>query len=94
MFTVSNFCFWNACEQETSFVSSACVCVLVTQLCPTLCHPMDCNPSLCPWDSPGKNTVVGCHFLLLGIFPIQGLNLGLLHCRQILYHLSYQGSPS
>ena len=36
--------------------------------------------------SPGKNTGVGCHFLLQGIFPTQGWNLCLLHCRQILYH--------
>ena len=35
-----------------------------------------------------------CHSLLQGIFPTQGLNLGLLHCRQILYHLSYQGRPN
>jgi len=48
---------------------------------------------LCPWDSPGKNTWVACHFLLQGIFPTQELNLGLLHCRQIVYCLSYQGSP-
>ena len=45
-----------------------------------------------PWDSPGKNTAVGCHFLLQGIFLIQESNLSLLHCRQILYHLSHQGS--
>ena len=38
-----------------------------------------------------QNTGVGCHFLLQGIFPTQGLNLGLLHCRQTLYHLSHQG---
>ena len=44
-------------------------------------------------DSPGKNTGVGCHALLHGIFPTQGSNPGLLHCRQILYHLSHQGSP-
>ena len=44
-------------------------------------------------DSPGKNTGVGCHVLLHGIFPSQGSNPGLPHCRQILYHLSYQGSP-
>ena len=37
---------------------------------------------------------MGCHFLLQGIFPIQGSNLGLLHCRQILYQLSYKGSPT
>ena len=43
---------------------------------------------LCPWDFPGKNTGVGCHFLLQEIFPTQGLNSGLPHCRQTLYHLS------
>ena len=58
----------------------------VAQSCLTLCNPMDCS-------SPGKNTGVGCHFLLQGIFPTQRSNLGLLHCRQILYHLSHQGSP-
>ena len=42
----------------------------------------------CPWKSPGKNTGVGCHSLLQGIFLTQGSNLGLLHCRQILYHPS------
>ena len=47
-----------------------------------------------PWRHfPGKNTGVGCHFLLQGIFLTQGLNPGLLHCRQILYHLYHQGSP-
>ena len=40
-----------------------------------------------------KNTGVGCYFLLQEIFPTQGLKLGLLHCRQSLYHLGYQGSP-
>ena len=47
-----------------------------------------------PWDSPGMNTGVSCHFLLQGIFPTQESNLCLLwlqHCRQILYHLSHQG---
>ena len=42
------------------------------------------------WDSPGQNIGVGSHSLLQGIFPTQGPNLGLLHCRQILYQLSYQ----
>ena len=46
---------------------------------------------LCPWDSPGKNIGVGCQFLLLGIFPTQGSNPDLLHCR-FLYRLSLQGS--
>ena len=44
---------------------------------------------LCSWSSPGKNTGVGCHSLLLRVFPTQGSNLGLLHCRWILYHLSH-----
>ena len=48
---------------------------------------------LCPRDSPGKKTGVGSHSLLHRIFLTQGLNLGLLYCRQILYHLSHQGSP-
>ena len=46
-----------------------------------------------PWVSPGQNMGLGSLFLLQGIFPTQGLNLGLLHCRWILYQLSYQGSP-
>ena len=69
--------------------------VLVTQLCPTLCDPMDCSPpgSSVHGDSLGKNTGVGCHAVLQGIFPIQGSNPGLPHCRRILYHLSYEGIP-
>ena len=65
--------------------------MLVTQLCLTLWDPMDCNPPGSPvhGDSPGQNTGVGCRFLLHGIFPTQGWNLSLLHCRQILYRLSY-----
>ena len=46
-----------------------------------------------PWDSPGKNTGVGCHFLLQGVFPTQGSNPGLPHCRGLLYRLNHQGSP-
>ena len=46
-----------------------------------------------PWNSPGQNTGVGSLFLLQGIFPTQGLNPGLPHCRRILYQLSHQGSP-
>ena len=51
------------------------------------------NQVLCPWDFPGNSTGVDCHFLLQRIFPNQGLNPGLPHCRQTLYHLSHQGSP-
>ena len=56
-------------------------CCLVTKLFVTLCDPIDpMEPArlLCPWDFPGKNTGVGCHFLPQGIFPTQGLNSSLL----------------
>ena len=53
-------------------------------------HGLEPTRLLCPWDSPGKNTGMGCHFPLQGIFPTQGLNLGLWHCRQTLYRLSHQ----
>ena len=61
---------------------------LVAKSCPTLVTPQTvaCQTPL-PWDSPGKNTGVGCHFLLQGIFPTQESNPALLHCRQILYRL-------
>ena len=68
--------------------------VLVAQSCPTLCDPMDCSP-------PGSSVhgilqattlELGCHVLLQGIFPTQGSNPGLLHCRQIIYGLSHQRS--
>ena len=56
---------------------------------------MVCSPpgSSVHGDSPGKNTGVGCHTLLQGIFPTQGSNPCFPHCRQILYHLSHHGSP-
>ena len=46
-----------------------------------------------PWNSPGQNTEMGSLSLLQGIFPTQGLNPGLSHCRRILYQLSHKGSP-
>ena len=61
-----------------------------------LCDPMDCSPPgfSVHGDSPGKNTGVGWHVFLQGIFPNQGSNPGLLHCKQTLYPLSYQGSST
>ena len=66
--------------------------MLVVQSCPTLWDPVDCSPPgfSVHGNSPGKNTGVGCHALLHGIFPTWGSNTGLLHCRQILYHLSHR----
>ena len=63
--------------------------VRVAQSCPTLCNPVDCRPRNCP----GQNTGVGSISLLQGIILTQESNWDLLHCRQILCYLSYQGSP-
>ena len=72
-----------------------CVCATRLQSCLTLCDRMNYSPSgsSVHGDSPGKNTGMGCHALLQGIFPTQRWNPGLLHCRWILHQLSYQGSP-
>ena len=69
--------------------------VKVVQLYLTLCNPVDCSlpGSSVHGDSPGKNTAVGCHSPLQGIFPTQGSNPGLPHCRWILYQVSHKGSP-
>ena len=84
--TKESLCFW----------TQHCFICLAAKLCPTLLHPLGCPTRLlCPWNFPGKNTGVGCHFLLQGIFPPQGWNPsvlpGLLYCRQILYY--HWGSP-
>ena len=47
-----------------------------------------------PMNFPGTNTAMGFHFLLQSIFPTQGLNPGLLHCRQILYHIATREAPA
>ena len=69
-------------------------CAKSLQSCLTLCDPVDCSPpgSSAHGDSPGQNTGLGCHALPQGIFPTQGSNPDLLHCRQILYCLSHQES--
>ena len=76
------------------------VLCLVTQPCPTICNPQDCSPPLlCPWNFPDKNTGVGSHSLLQGIFPTQGSNLFLLHLLHLLHWqvdclpLHHLGSP-
>ena len=87
--TVADICWPKVCVRV---LVGLC---LITQSSPALCNHLDCSPpgSSVHGDSPGKNTGMGCYALLQGIFPTQGLNPGLLHCRQILYHLSHQGSP-
>ena len=83
---------WDKKEQRQR-EEPVCAC-LVTLLCLTVCNPMDCSPpgSCVHGDSLGKNTGVGSLSLLQGIFPTQGWNPGLPHCRQILYRLSHQGN--
>ena len=75
---------------EKSESESVNLSVLSNSLQP---HRLQLARLLCLWDSLGKNTGVGCHFLLQGIFLTQGSNLGLMHCRWILYRLSHLESP-
>ena len=84
--------FWYSSTCKSYVYSMSEVKVLVTQLCPILCNPMYCSP-------PGSSVFEifqarilewVAHSLLQGTFPTQGLGPGLLHCRQILYHLSHQ----
>ena len=75
---------------KTLLLSSWRTCFL-SQLCWTLCNPMDCSSSILG-DSPGKSTGMCCHALLQGIFLTQESNQALWHCRWILYRLSHQGS--
>ena len=82
---------WPGCS--LSKATSVVLC-LVAQSCLTRCNSMDCSPpgSSVQGDSPGKNTGVGCHAFLQEIFLTQGLNPGLLYCRQIIYGLSHRGA--
>ena len=73
---------------EKHILSTCVSCILMSNSLQH--HGLGPTKLLCPWNSPGKNTGVGCHFLLQGIFLTQGSNPGLLHCRWILYHLSHQ----
>ena len=90
--SLANKVCWISCVhsiKEVLMLIEGCACML-THL--TLCDPrtVACQPA-CPWNSPGKNTGVGCHLLLQGIFRTQGSNLALLHCIWILHSLSHQG---
>ena len=82
--------FWSQCLDTPSRQASK-----AAQSCPAL-RPRGLWPTrlLRPRDLPGKNTGVGCHFLLQGIFPTQGSNPGLPHCRQRLYLWATREAPS
>ena len=80
-----------ACTQESHVPHCTEVKCVSPSVVSEPLQPWGLQPArlLCPWDSPGKNTGVGCHFLLQRIFQIQGSNPhleGLQHCRWILYH--------
>ena len=81
IFTVPDLCLRPLGLPSMFAERSPCVpaCVLSRSVVSTLCDPMDWRPAsfLCPWDFPGKNTGVGCYFLLQGIFLTQGSNLHL-----------------
>ena len=81
------------CDNIILFV--VVIIVLVPKSCPTplWSHGPELSRLLCPWDSPGKTTSVGCHFLLQGIFLTQGSNPHLLHWQLDSLPLSDQGSP-
>ena len=88
--------FWMLKEGRRGYFPLSTVLYLVAQSCLTLCNPMNyslAGSSVHGIGSPGKNTGEGCHALLQGIFPTQGSNPGLPHCRWIFYHLSPQRSP-
>ena len=69
------------------------LCVGESESRSVMCNSLWPRGLYSPWNSPGQNTGVGSLSLLQGIFPTQGSNPGLLHCRQILYQLSHKGSP-
>ena len=81
---------WSPGRMNSTWVSEWSRSVMSNSLRP---HELQPTRLLHPWDFPGKNTGVSCHFLLQETFPTQGLNPGLPHCRQTLYRLSHQGSP-
>ena len=85
--------YWQVGSLPVAPPGSAFTCSVCSaaQLCRTLCDPRGLWPDrlLCPWDSPGKDSGVGCHFLFQGVFPTQGpspRHLHLLRWQVILYH--------
>ena len=89
-----NVVSWIGSQNRERILEKLVACCLVAELCPTLLRPHGWEPArlLCPWDFPGKSTGVGCHFLLEGIFPTQGLNPRLLDWQVDSLPLSHQGN--
>ena len=100
---LANFLFlsraggWPMAVQASGPHLCCCCYTAVTKSCQTLLQPPGLKPTrlLCPWDFPGKNTGVGCHFLLQGMIILtQGSNPHLLHWQAESLPLSHQGSPT
>ena len=89
MHSILAFCRWGTINIEENSWSFICTFALHNYSLCLFSH----NPHSVCGNSPGKNTGVGCHVLLQGIFPTQGSNPGLHHWRRILHHLSQKGSP-
>ena len=90
--TAEEFCPLNTCITHGCFL----LCIIVeseSESRSVVSNSLQSHGLYSPWNSPGQNTGVGISSLLQGIFPTQGLNPGLPHCRRILYQWSYQGSP-
>ena len=79
---------------KTASMETTCVMVVVSLNHVRLFETprMVAFQSVCPWNFPGKNSGVGCYFLLRGIFLAQGSNPRHMHCRQILLLLNHKGS--
>ena len=94
---VRNLYEYTGMHADTCIYSKNDIWWFTHQVMSDSCDPQDCNPPgssvLCLWNFPGETTGVGYHFLIQAIFLTWGSNLGLLHCRQVLYQVSHQGSP-
>ena len=90
-------CLYTTSEHTSSNVIKIIVtydCIIdVSRSCSVMSNSLRLPGLYSPWDSPGQDTGMGSCSLLQGIFPTQGSNPGLPHCRRILYQLSHQGSP-
>ena len=99
-----HICSWRLFSGIVTFVKNkikhlskkvtVCFCSFWSEICSVVSNSLWPHELYSPWHSPGQNTEVGSLSLLQGIFPTQGSNPGLLHCRWVLYQLSHKGSFS
>ena len=99
MLEVSNLAYRLNVQKLWKLIISGGACMLSHKVMSDLLQPRGLQPTklLCPWDSLGKNTGVGCHFLLRGIFPTEGLKahlLHILHWQAYSLPLSHLGNPN